>query len=259
MLIAEDVRARLKSKEFDALVSSFGDPETALAPDLEDLLELYLLARTRGAQTVVEFGVGYSTWVLAAAVAQNAKETDGRASDYRIHVVDGDRFWLDRALARIPAKLRAHVEGLHSPVETKLVGHTLCHHYIRLPNVVPDFLYLDGPDLGSIQNHARGLDFAEAERTPMAVDPLLYESTALPGAFLVVDGRENNVRFLARRFERFQRLPSRRDQSYFELLEPPLGPRDDARLRARLGNGYFARLAEQDADTRSGRALARPR
>jgi hypothetical protein len=51
------------------------------------------------------------------------------------------------------------------------------------------------------------------------------ESTLLPGAFILVDGRTNNARFLARNFQRpFRRRYDRKaDITTFELVEPPLG------------------------------------
>ena len=57
-------------------------------------------------------------------------------------------------------------------------------------------------------------------------DLILMESTFLPGTFILVDGRTNNVRFLKNNFKRKYEFSwdKQYDRSSFELIEEKLGP-----------------------------------
>jgi hypothetical protein len=78
----------------------------------------------------------------------------------------------------------------------------VCHFYLNLPDIVPDFVYLDGPTPSSVQGEINGLSFSNPKRTVMSGDILKYESTLLPGFFMIIDGRTNNARFLQRMLKR---------------------------------------------------------
>jgi hypothetical protein len=101
----------------------------------------------------------------------------------------------------------------------------LCHYYVNLPDIVPDFIYLDGPDPKDVNGDINGLSFKCDERTVMAADILLMEPTLLPGTFILVDGRTNNARFLERNLLRNFRIKCNKesDVTFFELIEEPLG------------------------------------
>lgn len=59
-----------------------------------------------------------------------------------------------------------------------------------------------------------------------AADILLYESTLIPGCFILVDGRTNNARFLERNLKReyFIDWNQQHQRTLFELKESRLGP-----------------------------------
>jgi hypothetical protein len=103
-----------------------------------------------------------------------------------------------------------------------------CSFYERLPDVVPDFVFLDGPDPAMVEGQINGLSFQNPVRTVMAGDLLLMESTLLPGFYMVVDGRTNNARFLARNLQRPYGICWRRalDLTTFEMREKKLGYRN---------------------------------
>ena len=212
----------------------------AIEPDIDDLVRLHQLIRDRRAFTVLEFGTGYSTLVIADALAKNADDfasSDAEvellpADAFRVFSVDASEAWLATAMARIPSGLQTHVVASHSPVQIGTFKGQLCHFYERLPNVVPDFIYLDGPDPSDVGGAVNGLDFSHRERTVISGDLLLMEPTFVPGLIVLVDGRTNNARFLANNFRRtydWLEDPGG-DFTMFELAEPPLGPRNRARL-----------------------------
>ena len=206
------------------------DP-VALRPDVNDLVRLHLLVRTRPCVTVVEFGIGCSTIALAHAMDQN-EQTHGEelrtrlarnSQLFQVFSVDANQRWIDHTASRLPTHLAARVHLSHSTVSATTFGGRLCHTYDTLPNVVPDFIYLDGPDPADVTGAVNGLDFSAPERTVMAADILLMEPTLLPGTVIVVDGRENNVRFLTRNLQRPISLSVEGDASIIEFVEPRLG------------------------------------
>lgn len=219
-----------------------------LKPQIGDLVRLHQLIRQRKCQTVLEFGVGCSTAVIADALAKNEAEYRDapnrpklrNSNAFRLFSVDTSRHWIDVARARLPNALRPRVDFTYSPVVAGTFNGRLCHYYTRLPNVVADFIYLDGPAAADVTGEVNGLSFAVNERTVIAADILLMESTLLPGTFILVDGRANNARFLQRNFQRpFScRYDAEADVTMFELTEPPLGKREGA--QSEWGRSFHA-------------------
>jgi hypothetical protein len=206
----------------------------ALAPDIGDLTRLHRIVRQRPCVTALELGIGYSTIVLAHAMAQNEAEHGDllrarirrNTRLFQVCSVDTSEAWIARTLERMPAALAARVQVTHSPVSVTTFGGRLCHTYDRLPDVVPDFIYLDGPAPDEVQGSLHGLSFSIPERTVMSADILVMEPTLLPGTVIVVDGRENNVRFLLNNLQRPTSIVREGDVSVIELVEPRLGELD---------------------------------
>lgn len=242
----DDVMAYWKQEGLDRLIVLYQDPDstdpfhatagkamTAFAPQVPDLVRLHRLVRERMAATVLEFGVGFSTVVLADALAKNEADFNAvpdrpklrNSKLFQLFSVDASRHWIGETRKRIPKALSKRVTIGYSPVEIGTHDGQLCHFYKKLPNVVADFIYLDAPSPKDVKGSVNGLDFSIDERTVMSGDLLLLESTMLPGTFIIVDGRVNNARFLQRNFTRnFIHTHSREgDITTFELDEPPLG------------------------------------
>jgi|688.fasta_scaffold210698_2 hypothetical protein len=117
-------------------------------------------------------------------------------------------------------KYKKYVEIIHSKCEMQLIGTSLASIYVKLPNITPDLIYVDGPDPNTVKSKIFNLNY-EKTNTPISADILLYEYRLKPGAIIVVDGRPNNVIFLKNNLKRkykfrFQRLYSR---SIFELQQ----------------------------------------
>ncbi len=232
-LDAESARSYWRDEGLDQLVA--GDEAGAIPPHVDDLVRLHRIVRKTMACTVLEFGVGYSTAVLAHALALNESEYRNlreppklRArAPFHLHSVDASETWIAKAQSRVPEKLRGRVTFCHSGVSAGTWNGQLCHFYDRLPDIVPDFVYLDGPDPAHVTGNVRGLSFAAPDRTVMAADLLTMESTLLPGATILVDGRINNARFLRRNFQRAfaYAVVAGTDVSIFRLDEEPLGPK----------------------------------
>ena len=98
-----------------AAINASVDPDIRVpfAPQWDDLVRLHRLVISRKVTTILEFGVGYSTVVLAHALAEN-KQTHGayvsenlrRHNGFEIHSVDGDEYFIGIARDRLPEDLR---------------------------------------------------------------------------------------------------------------------------------------------------------
>ncbi len=231
---AEAALTYWREEGLEALCMATTAEAAAIPPQITDLVRLHRLARLRMSVTALEFGVGYSTIVLADALARNQAAYDAlptpprlRAqSPFRVHTVDASRDWLNHTRRRLSEALTGRVHFHHSSVSVGTWNGRLCHFYDSLPDIVPDFIYLDGPDPKDVQGSLRGLSFRAPDRTVMAADLLAMESVLLPGCTILCDGRVNNARFLAANFQRpfVLLMPPSTDITIFYLNEPPLGP-----------------------------------
>jgi len=210
-----------------------GKLEIPFPPQTDDLVRLHKMVRSRKSFTVLEFGLGYSTIIFADALRKNQEEWEALKDKpeirnrfmFQLFAVDASKEWINKTRDIVPEKLLDRINFHFSEVEVGQFNGQLCHYYKNLPDIVPDFIYLDGPAPKDVQGNINGLSFKCDERTIMSGDLLLMESTFLPGTFILVDGRTNNVRFLKRNFSREYQINWDRegDITTFELDEDRLG------------------------------------
>ncbi|MEM1318958.1 MAG: hypothetical protein AAGG75_01815 [Bacteroidota bacterium] len=210
-----------------------GQMEHPIPPDLQDLVRLHRLIRERMSFTVLEFGVGFSTIVIADALQKNKADWKRLEQPpklrnrflFQCFSVDSSAKWLERSQERLPEQFKDTVHFQFSRVEIGTFNGQLCHFYKNLPDIVPDFIYLDGPDPQTVEGTINGMSFQCMERTVMSGDLLLMEPILLPGTFVLVDGRTNNARFLKNNFKRaYEVIWDRQgDVTTFELIEDRLG------------------------------------
>ena len=140
--------------------------------------------------------------------------------------IESSEKWMKNTKEKIKnAGLENFADVVFSKVKIAEYEGQICHFYDNLPDVVPDFVYLDGPDPSTVEGNISGLSFQNPKRTVMSGDILKYESTLLPGFFMIVDGRTNNARFLERMLKRTYDVQYHEgaDVTTFELNEPRLG------------------------------------
>ena len=225
-----DVNADFKEGVFDAVSGKLNIP---FPPVAEDLARLHRLIRKRKAFTVLEFGSGLSTIVMADALSKNkadflALEEKPELRNrfmFQIFSVESDKKWIDYSQSNFPKHLLEHVNYHYSEVKIDTFNGRICHFYDNLPDIVPDFIYLDGPNPKDVKGNVNGMTFQCDERTVMAADLLLMESILLPGTFILIDGRTNNARFLKKNFQRNFEMNWDKDGDVtsFELQEERLG------------------------------------
>ena len=227
-LIPEDIDYSLKRS---VPITEGVDPDLdyALPAEIDDLVRLHFLLRTRKVTTVLEFGVGKSTVVINLALRQN-KYAYGdfvanhlrRSEAFKGYSIDNNERWL-RATSESAAI--ENIELWLSEVRMAEWQGRICTLYDRLPNICPDFIYLDGPDQHTVLGDIRGISTRAGDRLPMAADILAIEHFLLPGCLILVDGRTANVRFLLSNLQRnwIYTYLSEFDQHLIELVEEPLG------------------------------------
>ena len=193
-----------------------------------DVCNIHKLIIKRKPNVVVEFGTGWSTIAITHALYMNHKEDP--SSNPKLYTTDASEKWLANVKSKIPQFLEQFVDLRYSPVRATLYEGELCHFYDRVPNVSPDFLYLDGPATPQVEGEIHGIQFVKEHgqgRGPISGDPLIYESSLRMersrNFFMLVDGRWTNVQFLRRHLKRRYRFRRNRTHSFstFELLERP--------------------------------------
>ncbi len=231
---------------FDSVDPNMKEP---YKPDWADLVRLHKLIRERRVTTVLEFGCGYSTVVMADALHLNAidygkyvKHHLRRSNPFEIHSVDDVAEYVQLARRRVPPHLEGHVKLSVTEVNMTTLGGRICTEYQCLPNICPDFIYLDGPSQFSVKGAINGISTAHADRLPMSCDLLKIEHFLLPGTMILVDGRTANARFLKSNFQRnwAYRHDRAEDIHVFELIEEPLGCLNELQIKFSLGDDWPA-------------------
>ncbi|MBN2470056.1 MAG: hypothetical protein JXN59_04955 [Anaerolineae bacterium] len=221
-----------------------------IPPEFRDLARLHQVLRQRRVFTALEFGVGFSTLVMADALLKNRqdwrplqpKPRTRHQHPFALHAVDTAPDWIARTRALLPEPLSGAVTFHATGAAAGTFQDRACHYYTRLPDVVPDFILLDGPDPADVAGEIGGLTWQNPDRCVMAGDMLRMEPHLLPGTLLLVDGRRANALFLAAHFYRrwaVQYNPDS-DLTVMELQDPPLGAINRETLRYCLGERALA-------------------
>ena len=144
---------------------------------------------------------------------------------FQIYCVDSSKKWITNTSKKVPNHLKKIIKFNHSKVKTILYNGEVCHVYSKIPNINPEFIYLDGPHPLDPVGKIYDISFNCKERTPVSADICFLESTLLPGTSILVDGRTNNVRFLQRNLKRKYKIKWDRhgDVTFFKLAEKRLG------------------------------------
>ncbi|MBT3370232.1 MAG: hypothetical protein HOA08_10480 [Rhodospirillaceae bacterium] len=159
-------------------------PATAKPPVWSDLWAIYSQVRARKPKVLLEFGSGCSTIIFAQALADNAAE----GAPGFLHSLDADAHWGQVTIDSLPEHLRLYCTvTLTERVQDELDG-TPVWRFAKVPDVVADMIYLDGPAL-------------TPERRA-AIDVLDMEADFPPGFRLLVDGRSFNRALLEKYFKR---------------------------------------------------------
>ena len=87
-------------------------------PNLADLAFLHRKIVERRPRCVLEFGCGFSTLVMAHALAHEARRPGGVQGE--LYSVDSSQEWIDNTLAKLPAEFSGFVHLSHCEVTASL-------------------------------------------------------------------------------------------------------------------------------------------
>jgi len=210
-------------------------------PEFDDLylLHSYIIKFRR--MTVLEFGTGWSTLVMANAIKYNLSKYLRNIKNLRlnnageVHTLDNEKKWLNKTKQKT-LKYKNNIKFHYSEAFMDSFNGRICTSFKNLPKINPDFIYLDGPDQFNIRKERCGININHKDLMPMSCDILRIESFLKPGTIIVVDGRAANSRFLKSNFQRKWQYSYNQtnDQHVFFLKEKPLGKLNQKQL-----NFYF--------------------
>jgi len=215
--------------------------KSSISAELDDLIRLHYLITSRRVTTILEFGVGYSTKVMDHALDLNKRMYKDivlkdlrRSNPFELHTIDSQKKWIKTTKNTFETKNTFYH---YSKCNTSVFNDRICTLYKKLPNVCPDFIYLDAPDQFVPKGSIRGISTRHIDRLPMSADLLAIEHFFLPGTLVVVDGRTANARFLKSNFQRNWEYTYVKnfDQHFFELNETPLGNWNERQLKFSRG------------------------
>ena len=226
----KDIIFKEKNYKFDYIFKN--NNKKAYPPELFDLIRLHYLVRLRKVTTILELGVGYSTLIMSHALNMNKKdhkkfvsENLRRGNAFEIHSVDTSRRFLKESIKRIPNNLKNFINSYFSEAEMTLFNGQICANLKKLPNICPDFIYVDGPSFMHVKGQKNGIHTRHIDRTIISCDLMKIESFFLPGTLIVWDGLTSYARFVQSNFKRkwkFKHLDNL-DISIAEQIEKPLG------------------------------------
>jgi hypothetical protein len=199
--------------------------------DISDLARIHWICLNRKTTQVLEFGSGYSTLVLAHAMSQLRSEhlswveSNTRLKNpFKVYSIEESAEFSEITNSRL-GDYKRFVDLSVRGVELVEVNWKFATLYKSLPNIFPDFIYLDGPSQYATTNSISGFSINEEFRMPMAADLLRIEYFLEPGAVILVDGRTSNATMLKNNFQRnWKHMHDRLgDFHIFELQDPFLG------------------------------------
>ena len=126
-------------------------------PDFVDLKNIFELITSRKPRCVLEFGVGFTTICICLAL----KENEENGFNGQLYTVDAEEFWLANTESKLPSDLKKYVTFHHSPCSVTIINNQLVTRFENLPNVSPNFIYVDGPRPSSVKGKIHGLGFHE--------------------------------------------------------------------------------------------------
>jgi hypothetical protein len=180
---------------------------TPYGPELDDLHHLYALVRRTAAVSVLEFGSGWSTLVLALAIDENATSYGAsydvrHPNPFQVLSVDASAEYSARSFQRLPAALQRRVIPHVTGARLVEYGGRWASLFDALPPFVADLIYLDGPEPGQVDGMHDGFTLEDPHGLPVAADILRLEPMLWPETTIVIDGRTANARFLRANLQR---------------------------------------------------------
>tara|TARA_B100000780_G_C21123505_1_gene455319 strand:- start:826 stop:1617 length:792 start_codon:yes stop_codon:yes gene_type:complete len=211
-------------------------------PDLKDLYRLYFFIISNKRTTVMEFGSGWSSLVMALALSELCSKYSKdilklrRNNPFELFIVENEKKFLNitkKRLKKFKNKINIKINYFYTDVLMTMHNGFITTKYKKLPICNPDFIYLDGPDQFNVKGNCDGISIRHIDMMPMNSDILKIEYFLVPGTIIIVDGRGANSIFLKNNFQRkwFYKYDKIFDQHVFALNDPSIGRYNDLLLK----------------------------
>ena len=215
-------------KKVDINKKKFNNP---YGPNLVDLYYLYKIITENKRTTILEFGSGWSSLVMANALTNLKKKYQTeikeirRNNPFELFILENEKKYLNLTKKKLKHIKQIKIRYFFSDVYMDEVHGCFVTKYSNLPLCNPDFIYLDGPDLFNIKKSKNNFTTAHPDLMPMVSDILSIEFFLTPGTIILVDGRGANVEFLKKNFKRKWKYKYLKvsDQHIFLLNDTPIG------------------------------------
>ena len=200
-------------------------------PDCADLSRLHAVITKRKALTVLEFGSGLSTLVMADALSKNHQlYSDSvslirRQNPFHIFTLEADPKYAE-VTSQICCEYGERVSVIQSDAVREDFGGMVAGRYSTIPSICPDLIYIDGPSPYSYREaDEEYFSLRSPDVTNITVDLLKIEPCLLPGTIVIFDGMTNNARFNYRHLSRswLRHEDTELDFTMMILDEAPLG------------------------------------
>ncbi len=176
-----------------------------MEPNYVDLARIHKIIRKYKIFTSLEFGIGYSTYVISDALNKNKidytkskfKKIIKKNNLFENHCIDSSKKWISffkKDFKNFSYKNNTIIN--YSAVYLDNFNNKICTYYEKIPSILPDFIYLDGPDPDTVKNKLENIDYKNNDFVVMSADILKFENYLLPGCIIIIDGRNTNSRFL---------------------------------------------------------------
>ncbi len=215
-------------------------------PNLQDLFRLYNLITLNKRTTIVEFGTGWSTLVMIAALNENkilfsdTVKHLRRNNPFEIFILENDKKYLNISKKRVinffkknSIKNKIKINWIYTNAKMTTFNGHICTQYTKLPLCNPDFIYSDGPAQFGVHGNINNFSTNHKDIVPIGADLLMIEYFLIPGTMILVDGRTANAKFLKDNFKRnwIYERSRKYDQHIFYLNDESLGVLNDKLLR----------------------------
>lgn len=179
-----------------------------------DVSRLAFLALKQPIGDILEFGSGVSTLILAFCCQRNDKKYGHHGF---VHCLEADLKWqkvVERELER--HDLTKYVKFHHSTPRITNYDTTPVMSFDTLPNVQPNFVFVDGPRWNQAVGSFKGI---LASASISCLDLLFYEATFPAHTKIIIDGKLNFVKFYEKNLKRTyrQKVFHLFDQTEFKL------------------------------------------
>ena len=232
----EHSKTYLKKKTSKEL-SKLSKSNFPYGPELNDLYKLHAFIILNKRLTILEFGSGWSSLVMAHALQVNKKRLLNKTlklrkkNKFELHSLENEKKFMNISKKRVKKYLGSYsgANFYYSKCQMTKFNDRICSEYEKLPLINPDFIYLDGPDQQKVKNKINGITTNYEDMMPMICDILKIENFLIPGTIIIADGRTANSIFLKNNFTRnwIYSFDKKNDQNIFFLNDNSLGPVND--------------------------------